>query len=184
MKIRVQCGCKVDRLHSVHNWMPLFSPTGELRVVEPDHCVHISPATASARQEFQRFLRSSALPVYNRTTHEGVWRTLTIRTNREADLMVVVIAQTDELDAGVWAEEKRRLAAEFGSACAARGLNVVSLVCFSNSSASGTPETNGPLELVSGSEAITETLLGRQFRVSPAAFFQVSCITSYLLPGA
>ena len=50
---------------------------------------------------FQSFVRGSSLPPYNKATHNGVWRQLTVRTTTANEVMAVVIAATVDVPASI-----------------------------------------------------------------------------------
>jgi len=142
-------------------------------VVEPTKCKHISEATNRCRAMFQSFVQASSLPPYNKATHNGVWRSLTVRTTTANEVMAIVVAATADVTEVALAREVASLKA-WAKKCNDEGLNVASLVLSKNNSPSGTMEQQDSIETIYGASHITETMNGLEFRISPEAFFQVN----------
>jgi hypothetical protein len=71
--------------------------SGSNEVVEPYCCKHIPSETKQLLREFQNYIDQSEYKAFNVRTHEGNWRQLTARTNRNRDLLVIVVFDKQEL---------------------------------------------------------------------------------------
>lgn len=132
---------------------------GLIRVVEPTKCKHISEATNRCRAMFQSFVQASSLPPYNKATHNGVWRSLTVRTTTANEVMAIVVAATADVTEVALAREVASLKA-WAKKCNDEGLNVASLVLSKNNSPSGTMEQQDSIETIYVASHITETMNG------------------------
>lgn len=147
-----------------------------LQVVEPGTCKHISDTTKAVCTCLQDYIRASSLPMYDRSTHEGMWRMVTIRTTELGRTTAIISYQarqtpTKEVD------KLREYVLEFIK----NGLPLHSLLLQQNSSLSGSASEADPVTVVIGDEHVVEELAGLKFRVSPQAFFQVNTKAAEIL---
>ncbi|XP_046845083.1 tRNA (uracil-5-)-methyltransferase homolog A-like isoform X2 [Xenia sp. Carnegie-2017] len=63
---------------------------GNFAVVEPWLCSHIPQTMKDAVNLFQRYISESPLNVFDPGTNEGFWRQLTVRVNRNDNIMCIV----------------------------------------------------------------------------------------------
>ena len=72
--------------------------SGSNEVVEPYCCKHISDETKLFIRKFQDYIDTqSEYKAFNVRTHQGHWRQLTIRTNRNKDMLVIVVFDKQDL---------------------------------------------------------------------------------------
>ena len=147
---------------------------GMLAVAPVDDCVHVSAEGKRVAQGFTAFLQTSPHEVYDRATHTGVWRMLTVRNTRHGEAMAVV-----QLDPKALSEEQlqavhAQLLHHFTTVTP-----VQSLYVQHNSGLSNSPTT--PPILLHGAAYLTETLSSLSFRVSPSSFFQTNTAAAEVL---
>ncbi|XP_047029740.1 uncharacterized protein LOC124637375 [Helicoverpa zea] len=147
--------------------------TGTVGVGPIQGMIHISEQTKKAVLLFQEFVRKSKLAPFSPTDYSGYWRYLTVRDSTSTGEVMLIVAMhpqaltEDEID-GI----KKGLIDHFNSeeaiACGIKSL-YFELVVKKRVGEEGSK----PIHL-SGSTHITDTILGKQFRISPEAFFQVN----------
>ena len=70
---------------------------GVLAVAAVDECVNVSAEAKAVAAGFTAFLQASSHDVYDRISHAGVWRMLTVRNTRAGEVMAVVQLSPKEL---------------------------------------------------------------------------------------
>ncbi|RUP50139.1 hypothetical protein BC936DRAFT_140227 [Jimgerdemannia flammicorona] len=149
---------------------------GVTAVLEPQECVHVGDAAKKVATAMQNYVRSSDLEPYDRTTKQGYWRSLLVRTQRCGEIMIIVQFHPQDLTEERITEEKARIKA-FWEAMRTASEGAVDtttlLVQMYNGIANGFQE-HIPMELMFGPGYVHEDMLGCRFRISPTAFFQVN----------
>ncbi|ETW02436.1 23S rRNA (uracil-5-)-methyltransferase RumA [Aphanomyces invadans] len=167
-KCEFSCGYDADRKPIVGFRFGTYKD-GLVSVGGPDDCVNVPASMKAMVKTFQEFLNQSELPVYDVTTHEGVWRLLTIRASvHTKEVMVCVQANPSSLDETTWEAAKSNVVAAMTSKHAIASFFVQEYTGVS------APEEDHPVVHVYGKTQIEEELLGLRFRISANAFFQVN----------
>lgn len=147
--------------------------TGTVAVGPIQEMIHISEKTKKAVLIFQDFIRKSKLAPFSPADYTGYWRFLTVRDSTSTgDVMLIVVMHPQNLTEEEIDQVKRDLIDHFNSegavACGIKSL-YFQLVIKKRVGEDGSK----PVHL-SGSTHIIDTILGKQFRISPEAFFQVN----------
>lgn len=159
---------------------------GLVQVESASGCRHIPAVAKECGRIMTDFIRGDGkeFKPYDKYTHEGVYRELTVR-NSESTKQVMVVAQL-QLDPAKMDEEKRAalkasLKAHFMKETEAAsfkestgGYHLASLQVQLHCGVSNAADYSAPLEIMHGDKYIQQTLLGFKFRVSATSFFQVN----------
>ena len=147
---------------------------GVVAVEGVEGCVNVSEAAKRIALTFTQYLQTSEFDCYERLSHTGVWRMVTVRNSRQGEVMVVVqIDPTSLSEAQVEAvhDELRQL---FTATAPVHSLYIQHHSGISNM-ATATPV------LLQGAAYITETLSSLSFRISPSSFFQTNTLAAEVL---
>jgi tRNA (uracil-5-)-methyltransferase len=143
---------------------------GSVSVDSPRDCPNVSPIAKESCQLFVDFIQSSPLPPYDKFRHTGCWRQLTVRnTTYTNELMWMVQVARKDVSTEGWAKEQERLI----SFLSKLSVPVTSLAIQTYEGLSQ-PQSSDGIENIVGTPYINEMLLGKKFRISPDAFFQVN----------
>ena len=141
---------------------------GSVCVANVDHLPVVSDRMKTVAKHFEVFVRKSGLEAYDNVSQKGVWKQLTVRTSTLGDLLVWVIIAPCQVEDRNDLNEK--LLEHFNQL---ENDKVTSLyVQYFDRKVKGEPEPEP--ELLYGLPAITESLFGLNFSISPKAFFQVN----------
>ncbi|NIK74295.1 23S rRNA (uracil1939-C5)-methyltransferase [Thermonema lapsum] len=142
------------------------------RVVDIEHC-YLQPEPSNAiRLAVKAFALDAGIPFYDTVLHEGVLRSLIIRTANTGEVMVIVVY------AG--GEEGRAAASQVAAFVKERFPQVVSIYLMHN------PKQNDnyydlEAELYDGKAYITEQMEHLRFRIGPKSFFQTNSAQAHRL---
>ncbi|XP_063825727.1 tRNA (uracil-5-)-methyltransferase homolog A [Ostrinia nubilalis] len=147
--------------------------TGTVGVAPVQTVSHISEATKKAVLLFQEYVRKSNMAPFSPADYSGYWRTLTVRHSfSTGDVMLIVAVHPQQLTEEEIAKLKNDLINHFSSdeakACSIKSLYLELLIKKRVGE-----EGSKPVHLM-GSTHIIDTILGKQFRISPEAFFQIN----------
>ncbi|XP_045772412.1 tRNA (uracil-5-)-methyltransferase homolog A [Maniola jurtina] len=147
--------------------------TGTTGVAPVGSLKHISEKMKKAVLLFQEFVRQSNMSPFSPADYSGYWRYLTVRESKHSgDLMLIIAMHPQNLTAEELEELKKKLIDYFSSeesvAC-----NIKSLYFELLTKRRVGEDGSKPSHLM-GSTHIIDTILGRQFRISPEAFFQIN----------
>lgn len=152
---------------------------------------HISPRMISLVSRLEQYVAASGVPPYCSLERKGNWRTVMIRTARGGspaerlgsyeenikEMMVVVTCDPMGLSPDTVARLKSELEVLFSQ----ETCGVTSLYLHLQPARKEAGQAETAPSLLSGSASIQERLLGRQFSVSPQAFFQVNTPAAEIL---
>ena len=145
------------------------------KVLDITEC-HLMPEINNRiRNRIREYAKAHDLSFYNEHTHEGLLRTLIIRSNHKGELMVIV-SFGDELKAnGQWLKAKSLLEylhTEFPE--------IIALLYVENTKMN---DTIGDLDVkvFYGQDHIIEEMEGLQFKVGPKSFYQTNTEQAYEL---
>ncbi|XP_070568525.1 uncharacterized protein [Ptychodera flava] len=147
--------------------------------VQPDRCVNMNQQHIMVAKAYERFLRQSPLDVLVDFQDGGHWRTCTVRSNLDGDLMAVVKIHPQNLSKEELDSHKKELRDFFvkgeGKTCGLTSLYI--------QESSKTRQTNeeAPYELLHGQPYIYERLFDLKFRISPDSFFQTNTLAAEVL---
>ncbi|XP_063383796.1 tRNA (uracil-5-)-methyltransferase homolog A [Cydia fagiglandana] len=154
--------------------------TGTVAVGPIQSLIHISDKTKKAVLIFQEYVRKSELQPFSPADYSGHWRYLTVRHSMSTgDLMLIVALHPQELTSEQKEKIQKELVEHFSSdesaACGIKSL----YIDYITKRRVG-EEASKPLHLW-GDTHIVDTILGRQFRISPEAFFQINTAGAEIL---
>ncbi|XP_064083024.1 LOW QUALITY PROTEIN: uncharacterized protein LOC135199038 [Macrobrachium nipponense] len=147
--------------------------SGSLAVGPVAHLVHIPKAMKDVTKVFQEFVRSSDHKPFDPLTHEGVWRQLTVRTSLHDDILIAVVIHPQEFSEEEIGDIKQDIIVDYFKDGAGATANVTSIFFQAYGQKEPGPE-EVEFEHLWGEEYITETVLGKTFRISCESFFQVN----------
>jgi len=150
---------------------------GSVAVVEPDDLPIVSDLMKKTVKYFQDFVRASGYAPFTHLDNKGHWRQLTLRTNRVGDVMAWIILHPQDMTPEERLDLSNKVKEHFSPEKSADSLDkpLASLyIQFMGQKQKG--EDDPPIELLSGSPAIVETLMDGKlkFEISPQSFFQVN----------
>ncbi|KAL0838662.1 hypothetical protein ABMA28_016735 [Loxostege sticticalis] len=147
--------------------------TGTVGVAPIQSVKHISDATKKAVLIFQEFVRKSNMAPFSPADYSGYWRCLTVRHSfSTGDIMLIIAMHPQQLTEEEIKKLKSDLIDHFSSE-EAKACNVKSLYLELLIKKRVGEEGSKPVHLM-GSTHIIDTILGKQFRISPEAFFQIN----------
>ena len=133
------------------------------QVVPALDCRLQAPQAGAAAGAVEAYLRDFRVPAYDETTRRGLLRHIYVRTNREGQALVCLVVNGDRLP------REEELVQYVRTACP----SAVGVLLNCN-----TRDTNVVLgenyRTLWGEDALTDTLCGNVFRLSPPAFYQVN----------
>ncbi|XP_052741414.1 tRNA (uracil-5-)-methyltransferase homolog B isoform X2 [Bicyclus anynana] len=147
--------------------------TGTVAVAPISSLNHISEKMKKAVLVFQNFVRQSSMEPFSPADYSGYWRYLTVRESKHTgDLMLIISMHPQDLTTEKLEELKKNLIEHFSTeesvACCIKSL-YFELLTKKRVGEDGSKPTH-----LTGSTHIIDTILGRQFRISPEAFFQIN----------
>ncbi len=155
-----------------------FHKRGEFSKVEDyDECLLIDEIQNQIYRELKEFCKSSGLPVYDQKMNTGFWRHFMMRRMHFSEDILIVLSispgffqreENTDFDENASLEKIR----EFLKELVIKYSHIKSVYISHNSNKSDT--LIWEMELVSGNEVITETLLGLTFDIGPKSFFQTN----------
>lgn len=151
---------------------------GSTTVAEVKDCCIVPQLMKEVVHLFQNYVRASDKDPFDPETHKGYWRQLTVRLSSQSQqILVIVVMHPQDLDQEKLDAVKEGLRHLF---CDETIQPRVSSVYFQALANRISGET-ALLEHVGGEKYISETLLGKEFRISPDAFFQVNKAAAEIL---
>ncbi|XP_069969962.1 tRNA (uracil-5-)-methyltransferase homolog A-like [Penaeus vannamei] len=151
---------------------------GSMCVAPIEHLCHLPDPMKKVVKVFETFVRSSSYMPFSPLTHDGVWRQLTVRTTRNKDIMVVVVVHPQQMNDEELGAIKKSIVDLFLEG-AGKPLGVTSI--FFQAYGQKERGVEEKYEHLWGEQFITETILGKKFRVSPDAFLQVNTAAGEVL---
>ncbi|KAI7899941.1 S-adenosyl-L-methionine-dependent methyltransferase [Cokeromyces recurvatus] len=151
---------------------------GVTSVLDPSECLHIPDIAKKIAKAMCDYIRQSGLPVYDRVTKEGYWRTLMTKTQSTGDILVLVQMRDEDLSSERVEEIKKDLIRFWNEES---GVKVTTLLFQSWNGASNGFTDKAPIDILTGDGYIYENLLDCRFRLSASAFFQVNTPATELL---
>ncbi|KAN0032666.1 hypothetical protein ACTFIV_006574 [Dictyostelium citrinum] len=152
-------------------------------VADPTNAPLISKRSNEIRRLFNQYISEPNLgsirKPFDKNTHSGFWRQLTVRDFTTGETMVTVQFNHKGLTAEELETEKNNLKNYFTSLPEEQRITSLSIQLYDG--ISNAAPVDLAVETILGPEFIHEKLLGCQFRVSPNAFFQVNTKATELL---
>ncbi|KAJ0176492.1 hypothetical protein K1T71_007671 [Dendrolimus kikuchii] len=154
--------------------------TGTVGVAPVEGLLHIPERTKRAVLLFQDFIRKSELLPFSPADFSGYWRYLTVRNSTSTgDVMLIVAMHPQALSESELQKIKDDLINHFSSEEAvACGIKSLYFELITKRRAG--EDASKPVHLM-GSTHIIDTILERQFRISPEAFFQINTAGAEIL---
>ncbi|CAF0862793.1 unnamed protein product [Brachionus calyciflorus] len=147
--------------------------TGSNEVVEPYVCKNMPDQMRSLVKKFHEYIEQCEYKPVNVRTREGNWRQITVRTNQNKDLIVIVVFDQRDLNDDQIAKEKSQLVEFFKKYLNSEELKLKGLLFNLNTNRTGISKMDN-LDILLGDDCLYEELLGLKFRISPLAFFQAN----------
>ena len=167
--------------------------TGSVVVADPADAVNVPPVALAIAAATTRLIRASNLEskVYDRVQHVGVFRTVMVRTSIAtgetlARLSINPDKLSEQVIASIGSEFKaacEQAVVECASANASKPLKLVSTQLLLHQGNSETPREDSKTVALHGPNYIHEIIMGKRFRVSADAFFQVNAAAATQLFG-
>lgn len=147
--------------------------------VEPDHLIISKQSHRKIASLFQNYLRHvTPLDVCTHFSEGGNWRRFVVRSNEQGEHMIVGMMHPQDLTPDQLEEEKCRMKQYFQSL--AQEFNIKSAYFNSmRTCRSVDGETN--FHHLFGDEVLFESLLEKQFSISPDSFFQINTLAAEVL---
>ncbi|KAI8878141.1 S-adenosyl-L-methionine-dependent methyltransferase [Backusella circina FSU 941] len=152
---------------------------GITTVLEPSACLHVSETGKKVAKAMERYVRESDYEVYDRTTKQGVWRSIMTKTQRTGDVMILIQIKTSDLTEDQVKEEKQNLIHYWNAL--KNEINTTTLMLQVWNGDSNGITDKGQTEVLTGDGYVYEELLGSKFRISSSAFFQVNTPATELM---
>ena len=130
-------------------------------VIPVENCPNAMAPSDEIAARFRAWMKRFSIPPYDENTRRGLVRHLMVRVSRAGECMVTVVINGPSLPRG------QELAEDL------EPLGVVSLFANINT-ARNNVILSDRFQLIYGSETLSDTLCGLEFRLSPGAFFQVN----------
>jgi 23S rRNA (uracil1939-C5)-methyltransferase len=140
-----------------------FYGKGSHQVIPIARCLNQMTPNDDLMPILNQWLKDSRIPIYREDSGAGNLRGILVRTNRRGEIMVTLIVKTLS---GVNTEQLARRLRERLPELAGFSVNV--------NPGRGNRVLGEETRVIFGAPAISETLCGREFRISPASFFQVN----------
>lgn len=148
-------------------------------VIEPDELVISKKSHRLLASSFQRHIReNSPLEVCFNFDHGGHWRRFIVRSNERGEHMLIGQLHPQNLDKREIEDEMGRMNKYFRSMPS--DINISSIYMQAARGARRGHDDD-PFVLISGQECLNETVLGKQFSLSPESFFQINTLGSEVL---
>lgn len=147
--------------------------------VEPDNMVISKQSHRQLASHFQNYLRNiSKLDVCYSFSEGGHWRRFIVRSNEMGEHMIIAHLHPQDLTEDQLEEEKSRMTQYFQPL--ATEMNIKSAFIQSMRT-SVTPPDENPYQHLFGDTCLHETLLEKQFVISPDSFFQTNTLAAEVL---
>lgn len=147
---------------------------GITAVLNPQECLHVSEDAKRVAASMQKYLDNSEWDCYDRTTKQGNWRMVMVRTHSTGEVMALVQIHPQQLEKEVIAAEKEKLINYFKKEQEEGNCRVDTLLFQAYDGMHTVFNEATPYEVLAGDGFIHEELFGLTFRISPTAFFQVN----------
>lgn len=151
---------------------------GVTSVLEPSECLNVSDISKKIAKAMGDYVRRSDLPAYDRVEKTGVWRTIMCKTQSTGDILVLVQIRAADLTPERLQQEKQSLVKFWNEES---GVNVTTLMFQVWDGSSNGITDKAPMETLTGDGYIHEVILGKKFRLSASAFFQVNTPAAEIL---
>ncbi|CAB3363832.1 Hypothetical predicted protein [Cloeon dipterum] len=153
---------------------------GDCSVLPVDECLHVSDVAKQCARVFQEFVVSSELEPHDPINRKGHFKTLAVRNTTTGQVMVTL----DVCTTGLSQEQITKLRADYkdffvsgpGQVLGVNSLNFRELDVQTKKG-----DNFRPVDHIHGEEFIIEKLLGYEFQISPASFFQINTAGAEIL---
>eukprot|EP00019_Armaparvus_languidus_P004274 CAMPEP_0168606826 /NCGR_PEP_ID=MMETSP0420-20121227/16799_1 /TAXON_ID=498008 /ORGANISM="Pessonella sp." /LENGTH=660 /DNA_ID=CAMNT_0008646559 /DNA_START=213 /DNA_END=2191 /DNA_ORIENTATION=+ len=143
---------------------------GNSAVIAPDDNSGVDPAIEKARKAAEKIVKESDLEIYDTFKHSGFWRSVTVHGWSTGDVAVMFVVS----HAGY---TERQVQNEIAKIAAVKDC-WTSVHLQRHQGANNMPSDDAIVQHIGGEPYTYEVLLGRRFRISPNAFFQVNRTTT------
>ncbi|XP_065343582.1 uncharacterized protein LOC135941783 isoform X2 [Cloeon dipterum] len=153
---------------------------GDCSVLPVDECLHVSDVAKQCARVFQEFVVSSELEPHDPINRKGHFKTLGVRNTTTGQVMVTLEVCTT----GLSQEQITKLRADYknffvsgpGQVLGVNSLNFRELDVQTKKG-----DNFRPVDHIHGERFIVEKLLGYEFQISPASFFQINTAGAEIL---
>ncbi|XP_016995546.2 tRNA (uracil-5-)-methyltransferase homolog A [Drosophila takahashii] len=147
---------------------------GSVEVAEVQDLPHLPEQAKWAARSFQELVRKSKFLPFNPDGNLGHFRQLMVRcSSATGELMLVAGVYSSNLSEEEQVQLKEELKT-FYEVTEEGGLNKCTSLYYQDVKHREAGQMINPVEHISGSTHITDTIQGQQFRISPLAFFQIN----------
>lgn len=149
---------------------------GIVAVANAQDTLHVPSVLKAIANHLQEHVRTSGMPVFDRTRKEGFWRLALARVHDGKVMMAVQVSGPAPTEALVALTEDMRKFVYEGEAHLLHSFFTQETEALHHG-----VDPKAPFILQFGEETIQQTLLGLSFRISPLSFFQVNIPATEIL---
>ncbi len=135
-------------------------------IIPIERCLIAMEPSNQIQAALKKWMDEFKIPPYNEATHRGLIRHLVTRVNQKGEAMAVVVLNGDTIP-----HEKELVQA----------LSMASSIYLSPNKARTNVILGDTVKLLHGDKALTDTLCGLIFKLSPQSFFQINPVQTELL---
>ncbi|KAG2186857.1 hypothetical protein INT44_003084 [Umbelopsis vinacea] len=156
---------------------------GQTRVQSPAELSNIPDIAKKIANGMEQYIRQSEYPPYDRVSHEGVWRSLLVRSPKTGEVMVMVQLQEKDMTPEQLESEKKKIVEYWADFEKSENIPIKTLLIqtWSGSFNGIVNDDKATTDIMTGDGFVHEEILGCRFRISYNSFFQINTPATELL---